>query len=118
MLNKITDYVLVFILLAMICGIFLMGKSVGYRFGYNAGASETKHKLTKDFVRDLENCNAQIGYSYTQAWDQATAYAKKDCREEVDLNGRICKTDIEKAFRIGQLNGMKRIGKLCGITIK
>lgn len=111
--NVVLAVLIVTILVVMSAGFFI-GKKFGYRQGFNEAEAigvAKNIRYTKDLMSLCSNDNAD-------SYNRGAESARYECDQMVALGERVCNMSLQAAWNRGQLNGMKRIGKACGIKIK
>lgn len=103
---------------------FLLYQShkIGYKSGYKLGEKAAISKLELQYEERLEEMDYEYKVKVQNAWTEgnnnAREIAEYECEGQLQVEQNVCNENIKKAYSLGQLNGMKRVGKVCNIKIK
>lgn len=104
----------IFVKYTYICApFFLYGSYVGKKNGYMEGVAATISDTWDD-----ADMKATAAKNYDDGYGRGIYSAKIECDQIRSIDKVFREDELKKAFALGQINGMKRAAKVCGIKLK
>lgn len=90
----------------------------GYRRGFSKGQISMKNELYPIYAEEVSYYKKMGEARWLDGASYGQGIAERTCEDRLSIEKSIQTEDLKKAYKLGQVDGMKRIGKLCGIKIK